>query len=101
MNSDPNLIELFMKLIRLSFDLDEKKFRAMVHIHNYHNNDEVIKYWSAITNIPKLQFSKSYLKQNTEKRIRDGYMGCLRIRYYDYRIALELRAYYNALVLLI
>lgn len=96
MNSDPKMIEVFMKLLRRSFDLDEKKLRALVHIHNYHNDQEVKVFWSKLTKIPLSQFNKSYLKQNTKKRIRDGYQGCLRIRYYDSKIALELRSIYNA-----
>lgn len=96
MNSDPMLIEMFLKLIRSAFLVDEKKFRALIHIHNYHNEADIKKFWSEKTKIPLSQFYKSYLKQNTQKRIRIGYQGCISIRYYDYRIALELRSFYNA-----
>jgi hypothetical protein len=94
-NSEEKMVSTFMSLIRKSFDLDEKKFRAMVHIHDYHDNNEIKKYWSRVTKIPLQQFSKSYNKPNTKKRKRKGYMGSIRIRYYDYKIALELRSYYN------
>ncbi|MDO8497843.1 MAG: hypothetical protein Q7S61_04855 [bacterium] len=95
MNSDSLMIMLFLKLFRESFDLDEKKLRALVHIHSYHNDIEVKKYWSEATAIPLTQFTKSYKKPNTRKRIRDNYQGCIRINYYDYKIALELRFLYN------
>ncbi len=98
MNSDPKMVALFVYLLRNSFALDESKFRAMVHLHEYHNKNNQLNYWSKITNIPINKFSKSYLKPHTSKRIRDGYQGCIRIRYYDTKIALELRSLYNTFV---
>jgi hypothetical protein len=97
-NSDPKMVATFVKLIRNSYELDESKFRALVHIHKYHDEKEIKNFWSKITDFPLAQFSKSYQKPNTGKRIRDNYMGTIRIRYYDYKIALELRSLYNTFV---
>lgn len=94
-NSDPNMVATFTKLLRLSFEVDEKKFRALVHIHEYHNDKEIKKFWSKISGIPLSQFNKSYQKPHTQKRKRKDYKGCLVVRYYDYRIALELNMIYN------
>ncbi len=94
-NSDPIMIKCFLTLFRSSFKLDEKKFRALVHVHEYHNEIEIKNYWSNITNIPLSQFSKCYLKPHTKKTIREGYKGTISIRYYDYKIALELGFIYN------
>lgn len=95
MNSSPLMIRTFITLFRQSFDLDETKFRALVHIHAYHNDESIKNYWSNLTHIPLTQFHKSYQKANTKNRIRAGYMGCIRISYYDNKIALELRLLYN------
>jgi len=94
-NSDPIMVKCFLNLLRSSFTLDESKFRGLVHIHEYHNDTEIKKYWSKITNIPLNQFSKSYLKPHTGRNIREGYKGTISIRYYDYKIALELGFIYN------
>ena len=94
-NSDPIMIKCFLNLFRSSFSLDENKFRGLVHVHEYHNDDEIKKYWSNITGIPLKQFSKSYKKPHTGKNIRKGYKGTISIRYYDYKIALELSFIYN------
>ena len=72
--------------MRFSFKLDERKFRAMLHLHDYHNEKKII---------PISQFSKSYKKPHTGKRKREGYPGSTRIRYYYSKIALELRTIYN------
>lgn len=96
-NSDPTMIATYMKLLRLSFSLDESKFRALVHIHEYHNETKTKRYWSKVTKIPLSQFTKSYLKPHTKKIVRRGYKGTLRIAYADTRIVDELKAIYNTL----
>jgi len=96
-NSDPQLIRLFLFLLRKGFNIDERKLRAMVHVHEYHDGNKIKEYWSNITEIPLKQFSKNYQKPHTGKRKRENYMGSIRIRYYDYRIALELKSFYNIL----
>jgi predicted transcriptional regulator len=94
-NSDPNMIATFLKLLRLSFPIEEAKFRACVHIHEYHSDTQIKNFWSGITKIPLVQFRKSYKKPHTKKRKRPGYKGCITIHYYDHKVALELRSFYN------
>ena len=94
-NSDSNMVLTFLKLFRCAFALDEKKFRGLIHVHEYHNETEIKKYWASITNIPLSQFQKSYIKSHTKIRIRNDYKGTISIRYYDYKIALELYFIYN------
>lgn len=97
-NSEPEMISLFLHLLRTSFALDEKKFRVLVHIHEYHDEKEIKLYWSHITKISLSQFTKSYRKPNTNKRSKENYKGTISIRYYDYKIALELHFIYNNLI---
>ncbi|OGY59365.1 MAG: hypothetical protein A3I31_01890 [Candidatus Colwellbacteria bacterium RIFCSPLOWO2_02_FULL_44_20b] len=91
-NSDPRLVKTFLNLLRNSFFVEEKKFRVCIHLHSYHNPEKQIKYWSAITKIPRNQFIKPFLKKNTGKRIRNGYNGCVSLRYYDTKVARKLLA---------
>ncbi len=100
-NSDPKMMSVFLRVLRAAFPIDEKKLRVLVHLHSYHNEDEVKAFWSEVTQIPLTQFTKSYIKQNTGKRKREGYMGTLSLRYYSARIAQELFATYNTLTLLL
>lgn len=94
-NSDPTLIHIFLYTLRKGFHLDEGKFRALVHIHKYHNDERQKLYWSSITKIPLSQFYNSYKKSSTGKRKHIGYQGCIAISYYDSKIANELEAVYN------
>ena len=91
-NSDHKLVKTFLKLLRESFILDEKKFHPCVHIHEYHSASRQLDFWSKTTNINKQQFTKPYRKPNTGKRIREGYQGCLSLRYHDSDLARRLLA---------
>ena len=95
MNSDPHMIRAFLKLLRLSFELDESKFRVCLHLHSYHNKAKQTRYWAEITSIPVKQFIKPYSKKNTGKRKKEGYQGCASLRYHDYKVAMELKLLYT------
>ena len=95
-NSDSSLIKNYLQTFRRGFDLDESKFRVLVHLHSYHNEEQQKKFWSETTKIPLKQFHKSYQKSNTGKRKHDNYQGCIAVSYYDAKIAKELEAIYNA-----
>jgi hypothetical protein len=90
MNADPEMIKYFLYVFRNSFDLEEKKFRGLIHLHDYHDPQKQLDFWSKITKIPKKQFNRPYLKKHTGINKKDNYPGCLSIRYYDSRIYREL-----------
>ena len=94
-NSDPTLIKNFIELLRFAFYLDESKFRVLMHLHGYHNENKQKKFWTQVTKIPPEQFHKSYIKNNTGKNKKEGYPGCIALSYYDVKIANELEAIYN------
>lgn len=96
-NSDPVMIKTFLALLRNSYPLDETKFHVSVHLHEYHDSDIILKFWSEITKVPLAQFIRPYLKPHTSLRKHLDYKGCITIRYYDAKIARELTAIYNAL----
>lgn len=98
-NSDPKLVSKFLHLFRSSFDLDESKFRPCIHLHEYHSSPKQLAFWSKITNIPKKQFIRPYCKPNTGKRIREGYQGCIGIRYHSNDLARQLNAVAKAFLM--
>lgn len=98
MNSDPDLIRLFISLLRNTFKLDESKFHPLLHVHQYHDIPAEIAFWSKITRIKPEQFMKPYLKPHTGKRVREGYHGCLSLRYYDVAVGRQLLALGKVLI---
>ena len=90
-NSDPAMIQSFVWLLREGFSLKEEKFRICLHLHSYHKEKQEIRFWSKMSNIPKARFIKIFKKQNSGLTKKPNYHGCASVRYYDYKIANELR----------
>jgi len=82
-NSDPELVKTFLRLLRKGFVINEGKLRATLHLHGYHNEVAQRRFWSKVTGIPSKRFSKSYIKPHTGNRLRDNYPGCISIAYTD------------------
>ncbi len=87
-NSDTNMIKVFLFLLRNSFLINESKFRARLHLHDYHNKNDMINFWSKITGIGKNKFS-IYNKPHTGINKKPNYKGCLSVRYKDSKIFKE------------
>ncbi len=98
-NSDPKLVRLFIDLFVKHFQADRSKIVARLHLHEYHHISLQHKFWSRMLNIPLQQFRKPYMKPHTKKRIRDGYSGCIALRYHNSIMARKLlylaQAYLN------
>lgn len=87
-NSDPEMIKSFLFLFRKCFLVDRYKFRVHLHLHEYHNWDEMINFWSDVTGIEKNKFS-IYNKPHTGINKKPGYKGCISVRYGDSKIFKE------------
>lgn len=81
-NTDPRMILLFITLLRSCYELDESKLRVRLHLHYYHKEKEIKKYWSELLNIPLNQFSKTYRKlRSKEKTFRRNFGGICFVKY--------------------
>lgn len=94
-NSDPAMVARFLSLLRAGFELDETKFRALVHLHDYHDEPKQLEFWSEVTAIPLTQFHKSYRKPHTGKQIHQDYPGCISVRYHDSNLGKLLKMIYT------
>ena len=94
-NSDPKLLEMFLKLLRTSFNLNESKFRVKLQIHNTHDSEKIKKYWSKILSIPQSQFMKPTITKPTGRKYRKEYFGTCTVRYHDYKLQLKLIGIYE------
>ncbi len=88
-NSDPAMIRVYLYLLRRAFPIDESRFRIWLHLHEYHDREEMIAFWSKVTAISKNLFSV-YNKPHTGINKKPGYKGCLALKYRDTRILKEL-----------
>ena len=91
-NSSGSMVRTFLTLLRFGYAINESKLSLIIHLHEYHNEETLKKYWFAITDIPISQFNRSYRKPNTGKRKREGYKGCVHIYYSDIKLWEEFQA---------
>ena len=85
-NTDPKLMLLFITLFRHCYSLNESKFRVRMHIHWYHKEKIVKKFWSKLLKIPEHQFTKTYHKKRSREKVFRKNIGgiCFLIYNSDY-----------------
>jgi hypothetical protein len=86
-NSDSELVKAFIVMLSEVFIISREKIRVCIHLHDYHDKDETLQFWSSVLNIPISQFTKSFKKESNHINIREGYKGCARITYHNAHIA--------------
>lgn len=93
-NSDPQLIYFFITSLRKYFRIHENRFRISIVYRCDQNLQELINFWSNLTNIPKSQFlnSKPDIRTEGKKTTRKDYRGVCKIIYYDTSLQFELQA---------
>lgn len=95
-NSDKDMILLFLRFLREVCGIDEQRLRVFGYFYSNQDVDRNIKYWSDLTNIPKSQFTKPYIRKDykPEKQDRMPY-GLVHIRYTDKKLLLLIRSWIN------
>lgn len=91
-NSDSGTIRFFLGLMRTVFRIDEGRIRLMLHLHEYHDMEAQKAFWAGVAGISQDQLYQPYLKPRTGLRKREGYQGCVTVRYGDVKIARILKA---------
>lgn len=59
-NSDPRMIAFFLRWLRRFFEIDERRLRIHLYLHQGLDLDEAVRFWSELTAIPPSQFQKPY-----------------------------------------
>ncbi len=91
-NSDPNIIKLFLHLMRFCYPVDESKFRCTVQCRADQKIDELEKFWAKVTKIPPSKFYKTRIDPRTtgKKSKKPDYKGVCRIDYFSAELLIEL-----------
>ena len=85
-NSDPEMIAIFLQFLRNIYQIDESRLRIYLYSYNSLPTNELITYWSKVTNIPTTQFSKPYIRLNSDLKHDKMQHGLIHIRYADTRL---------------
>src|SRR3989338_3485612 len=59
-NSDPFLVQAFLKFLRNVCEVPEEKIGAQLRIYEHQNAKNLLNFWSKTTGIPKNKFEKFY-----------------------------------------
>src|SRR3989344_627202 len=82
-NSDPILLKLFVKWLKVICKIDENDILYSIYIHSNGDANKALVYWSETINVSKNKFSRTIIKQHliktNRKNIGNSYNGLVRI----------------------
>lgn len=87
-NSDPEMIQLFLRFLREVCGVAESRLRALLYVYEGQDAEEIRRYWSRLTQISEVQFIKSYISKFRIDRARQRVLPCgvFHVRYNDKRL---------------
>lgn len=85
------MIKIFLKFLREVCGVDEKRLRVYLYCYSDQSIEILLNYWYKLTNIPKSQFSKPYIRNDflPEKSGKMKY-GLVHIRYADKKLLYQI-----------
>lgn len=87
-NASPDVISLFLRLLRACYEIDESKFRGTLLCRADQNIEDLEQFWSKTTRIPRKQFYKARIDARTvgHPTQKISYKGVCRIEYFSSKI---------------
>lgn len=83
-NANPEVVLLFVTLLRKLYPINEERLRAAVYGRADQCSEVLIEYWSQLLNIPPSQFHKTQLDRRTRGiPTRTNYFGVCAVSYND------------------
>ena len=101
-NSNPHMIALFFRFLREILKIKDEKIRPCIRIHPNISQDEAIKFWHKITNLPRDRFriTRQISSASKLKRpFRSLPHGTIDIRINDRRLFFKMKGYIDGLSL--
>lgn len=99
-SANPQMIQLFLRLLRASYVLDEGRLRCSVQYRGDHNAQQLRAYWSEITQIPIAQCYQPRIDRRATRSTvqQPGYRGICRIDYLSAELFHEIMEMIDVLV---
>ncbi|OGI46715.1 hypothetical protein A2121_02010 [Candidatus Nomurabacteria bacterium GWB1_40_6] len=89
-NSDPEMVAVFVKFLRIIYKINEKRLRVLLYCYADQDVQSLINYWSKLTKISKTQFTKPYIRKDFRENGRKMKYGMVHIRYADKKLFLSI-----------
>jgi hypothetical protein len=92
-NSDPGIIDLFLRLLRAVYKVDETKFRCTVLCRADQDPRQLCVFWSRKSGIPLKQFYEARIDPRTRGKVTQNkhYKGVCRIDFFSSKVYDELK----------
>lgn len=93
-NSNPQMVQIFLKFLREICGVDEKRLRVFLYGYPDQDVERLKRYWNRVTKIPLSQFTKPYIRKDylPEKSGKMKY-GLVHIRYCDKKLLLQIEGW--------
>ena len=82
-NANPQIVHLFLTLIRKLYLINESKLSAEIFARADQNPDILVDYWSRLLDIPKSQFNRTQRDSRAKNPTRPNYFGVCAVNYSD------------------
>ena len=90
-NSNPQMIRLFLTFLRKICGIDEKRLRVLLYCYVNQDIEFLKKYWYKVTEIPLKQFTKPYIRRDfLLEKIGKMKYGLVHIRYCDKKLLIRI-----------
>jgi hypothetical protein len=87
-NTNPDIINRFLNFLRDDIGINESRLKLQLQIHEGDDKEEIENYWSKITRIPRIRFTKTIIRPKGNKVGKS--MGTCKVRYSDKATYLKL-----------
>jgi hypothetical protein len=67
-NTDPRIIQIFVKFLLEKFRILPRQLRAQVGLHSHLSASQAEAYWSSVSGIPKKSFVKTVIQHNRKSK---------------------------------
>ena len=90
-NSDPKMVQLFLKFLRNICGVQESKIRIYLYCYPQHNLNQLVRYWSGVTDVPRTQFTRPFVRQDAAGKVGQKLKhGLVHVRYGDKKLLWQL-----------
>ena len=93
-NSDPKIIRIFTQYLVEKIKVPVEKIRGQIQIHKGDDKEEIEKFWSLASGIPRSQFNKTIIRPKGNKPGKNR--GTFKVRLYDKKVYIRLKTLLDA-----
>src|SRR5680860_1554754 len=66
-NTNPEIIKFFLEFLRKDLRVDTKRIYVQIQIHQGDNQEDLERFWTKVTRIPKENFQKTIVRPTGNK----------------------------------